>query len=165
MLNQLYILINTNLLHFLRDINTKQIHRRLDNHTCEIRQTNSHLLYLFILFLQYATILIKSIKRFSQIIHKISNQRRRIIFPCFLNNVSKGRNIFYNLLFFIINCNIVGNCSRVDVDILLLSLINYGADTSVSVLNKRTCVAIEINTLLRVEKYSFGRIYFKDKIF
>ena len=101
---------------------------------------------------------------FHQIISIIRNNRRAVIFPCLLDNSSKVGNHLNQPLFFFAQFNTSRNLSG-NHNTRFGSFTKHRLNTSISILNKRACITIEVDRLFRIKRHIFTRIYFQNEIF
>ena len=115
------------------------------------------------LSIQDAVVVIELVELLGQLVAVVGNTSRVVVVAC----IGYGRSEVVHLLdevnlFLIDRCICAQLCWNLDA--LGSSLAHDAADTSVGVLDERTCVAIEVDTLFWVEEHVLAGIYLEDEV-
>ena len=141
-------------LHSFWDFHTKQACSTSNHITHSARKSDTECTHIFIAFLHDRTIVIELVIFLHKLIHIVSDKRWAVVLSCFSNyawEISKtlDKCNFLFLWFYRYKCFLHASFSY---------LAKKRLNTSISILQERTCISVEVDRFLRIESHILTRV-------
>ena len=108
--------------------------------------------------------MIELVEVFGQLVTVVGNTARTVVLAGLFNCSAKLVELLNQLDFLLVERSICAQCCW-NRNVFSLCLAQNRTDTCIGILDKRPRVAIEVDTLFRIEKHVLAGIYFQNEIF